>query len=107
MRKYEMRDIHFLKIDIEGAEGALLAAESKPEVWLPHVTCLSIEIHEKAWAGLPKGWKKEIFMPLMDRHGFERQLKGLRMELQVWCQGKHAGKRFISSDGSSSGRGSQ
>ncbi len=109
MLKYGMQDVHFLKIDIEGAEGALLAAAAQPEVWLPHVTCRSIEIHEREWAGLPTGWKKETFVPLMARHGFERQLKGLEMELQVWCQAKYAGERFSDSSGSdgSSTRGKQ
>ena len=84
--KYRMHDdLSFLKIDIEGAEASLLAPESHPEAWLPHVTCLSIEIHDRdSFNVLPPGWRGSVFVPLMRAQGFEEQ-EVEAGELQVWC----------------------
>lgn len=60
-------NLSFLKIDIEGAEESLFSASSNPRVWLQHVTCLGMEIHNRV---VSPGWRKHIFQPLMAEMGF-------------------------------------
>lgn len=68
IEKYKMHNnLSFLKIDIEGAEEPLFSASSNPRVWLKHVTCLGMEIHDRA---VSAGWRTNTFEPLMSEMGF-------------------------------------
>ena len=86
MRKYRMKTLDFLKIDIEGAEGALFATGGRPEEWMPLLTgCFSIEIHVGPGRALPDTWEADVLSPLLVRFGFEKQSLNAG-ELKVYCR---------------------
>lgn len=58
IEKYELPQIDILKIDIEGSEKELF--ENEPELWLPYVKILVIELHDR----LKKGCSQALFTAL-------------------------------------------
>jgi len=61
MKLHNWSRIHYLKMDIEGAEAFLLSENSNVE-WLDSVDCINIEIHAPLQPG--------PFIDLLNRHGF-------------------------------------
>lgn len=68
MEQFELSTIDLLKIDIEGAEKELFAANY--EAWLPKVKCIVIELHDN----LKPGTSRCVFRTL-DRYNFSFSLQ--------------------------------
>jgi hypothetical protein len=72
--------IDFLKIDVESAEKYVFSNTSLAGNWLPKVSCLSIELHERFKAGC---CEKPVH-DAMREHGFEYKFNS--GELEVYCK---------------------